>query len=167
MAVAVPQSEVSAIPAVKGKFGQRPRGKLVRGNELRNGRRACAGFDDAPHRFIGRQFHDDVERSRIDASAAQGILEDLARARTFLAEHPACREQMAALESLERSEFVRFGDHQDELINGPRDLSQERLINVALDKAQIGGAIEHGAKTCSELPMCSSTVTPGWAEWNR
>jgi hypothetical protein len=106
VAVAVPESEVSAIPAVKGKFGQRPRGKLVRDNELRNGRHACAGFDDAPHRVIGRQFHDDAERGRIDASAAQDLLEGLARAGPFLAEHPACREQMVTLDSRERSEFV-------------------------------------------------------------
>ena len=38
----------------QGKFGQRPRGNLVRDNGLRNGPCACAGFDDAPHRFIGK-----------------------------------------------------------------------------------------------------------------
>jgi hypothetical protein len=74
------------------------------------------------------------------------LLEDLPRARPFFAEHPARLKQVVAIDGLERSELVRTGDHQDKLIDSYRDLDQERLVNVTFNKAEIGGAIEHGAR---------------------
>jgi hypothetical protein len=79
---------------------------------------------------------------------------------------------MAAVDRLERGEVVRFCNHQDKLIEGHRDLNQGQLIDLTLDKAEIGGAIEHGAGNldakgtalgwaCKYFSIGVGLVTPG------
>ena len=42
-----------------------------------------------------------------------------------------------------------------------------RLHPSGRARRRSGRRVTTARETCSELPMCSSTVTPGWAEWNR
>jgi hypothetical protein len=145
MTVAMAQRNVASIGALKRQFDQRSGNKFVRYDKLGDCRRACASFNDAPNRLIGRQLHDHVEFGGIDAASAQRILKDLSGAGTFFTQHPGCSAQVVELDGLHGSELVRLGDHHNELIDGHGDLGQERLINIALDKAEIGGSVEHGA----------------------
>jgi hypothetical protein len=50
-----------------------------------------------------------------------------------------------------RCEFVRICDYQDESIDGHGNLNQKRLVYFALDKAEIRGAIKHGARNLQRI----------------
>jgi hypothetical protein len=96
--VAVPDRDITPLDPPEWELDQRPRGELVRDDDFWEDGHACAGLDQASDRLVGRQLHDHVEQSRIDAGLAQRPLEHLARAGPLLVQHPVRPAQIIDLD---------------------------------------------------------------------
>jgi|HubBroStandDraft_4_1064222.scaffolds.fasta_scaffold363428_1 hypothetical protein len=151
MTVTVPERDESASGIAERKLNELSGSELVRNHKPGNGCHAAASLNDAAHGLVGPQFHHNVEASGIDATLSQSVLKYLAGTRAFLAQHPPSRQQMVEFDRVGLRELVRRPDHHNELIDSYRNLNQERFVNVSLDEAEIGVAIENGASNVQRV----------------
>ena len=120
--------------------------RLPDGGRGRDRGGAHAGLDRRTNRLVARQLQRDPEVLDRDPERQQRALEARPRPRARLPQHPVRFQDVAGLDAGARGPGVLLADHDDELVAGDLDAGQRRLVDLALDKAELGEAVAHRAR---------------------
>jgi hypothetical protein len=143
MTVAMTQRDKASPCAVKRKSDQRASRQLVRNDNLRERRCSPSGLDDASDGLVRGQLHNDVELSRIDSSMAQKVPRRPGAFRILSPAAPIAPPPGRAGRRYRGRQARESCRPPSEVDRRPADLDQDRFVNVALNKAEIGVAVEH------------------------
>ncbi len=113
-------------------------------DELGDDRGPRARLDGRAHRLIGGKLEHDRQRARVDAHRLRGRFEHLPRAGPRLPENPARFCEPSRIHRLAVEPGMALADDEHETIAWDLMPEQGWLLDLALDEAQIGQAVDHG-----------------------